>query len=83
MTPDEVLAVVRARAAQLIGADEAVLPVEAAFAEDLHVDSLALVEYVMDLEDELGIELPETEMAGVGTVGQLAALAAAKVAEKA
>jgi len=34
---------------------------------------------VLALEDELGIELPEHEMAGVSTSEQLAALAASKL----
>ncbi len=34
---------------------------------------------MLALEDELGIELPEHEMAGVSTPDQLAALAASKL----
>ena len=34
------------------------------FVDDLKVDSLSLVEYTMELEDSLGVELPEDEAIG-------------------
>ena len=39
------------------------------FVDDLQVDSLSLVEYTMDLEDALGIELPEEELEDLKTIG--------------
>ena len=42
------------------------------------VDSLALVELVMDLEDAYGIDLSEAEVAGAGTVGGLVDLVLAR-----
>lgn len=43
---------------------------EATFAEDLEADSLDVVELVMELEEEFGIEVPEEELQDVKTVGQ-------------
>lgn len=43
---------------------------DVSFKEDLHVDSLALVEYTMALEDDLGISLPEDEVVDLKTIGQ-------------
>ena len=43
---------------------------EASFADDLDADSLDLVELVMALEEEFGVEVPEEELAEVKTVGQ-------------
>jgi acyl carrier protein len=43
---------------------------EASFGDDLEADSLDLVELVMALEEEFGIEVPEEEIEGVKTVGQ-------------
>jgi acyl carrier protein len=43
---------------------------EARFEEDLDADSLDLVEAVLALEEELGVDIPEEEMEGVTTVGQ-------------
>jgi acyl carrier protein len=43
---------------------------EASFADDLDADSLDVVELVMALEEEFGIEVPEEDLADVKTVGQ-------------
>lgn len=43
---------------------------DATFAEDLDADSLDVVELVMALEEEFGIEVPEEELQDVKTVGQ-------------
>ena len=51
-----------------VSADQ-VVP-EAKFADDLDADSLDLVELVMALEEEFGIEVPEEELEGIETVGQ-------------
>ncbi len=48
---------------------EQVVP-EAKFADDLDADSLDLVEFVMALEEEFGVEVPEEDLEGVETVGQ-------------
>ena len=42
---------------------------EASFAEDLDSDSLDLVELVMALEEEFGIEVAEEELEGITTIG--------------
>lgn len=52
---------------------------EAKFDDDLDADSLDLVEAVLALEEEFGIEIPEEEMEGVETVGQAVDLAAGKL----
>jgi acyl carrier protein len=49
--------------------DDKIVP-EAKFADDLDADSLDLVELVMALEEEFGVEVPEEELEGVETVGQ-------------
>lgn len=69
----EVLRVLREKAAAVLGADD--LEELAPLAQ---IDSLALVELVMDLEDALGIELTEPEVASASTVGALVDLAVAK-----
>jgi acyl carrier protein len=52
--PDEVLAIIRERLAEILEIDEAVVTLDANFAEDLEADSLALIELVEALEEELG-----------------------------
>ena len=52
--PDEVLALVRERLAAILEIDEARVTLDARFADDLDADSLALIELVEELEEELG-----------------------------
>ena len=49
--------------------EDKVVP-EAKFGDDLDADSLDLVELVMALEEEFGVEVPEEDLEGVETVGQ-------------
>lgn len=42
---------------------------ESAFMEDLGADSLDVVEIVMALEDEFGVEIPDTDVTNIKTVG--------------
>ena len=58
--------------------EEKVVP-DARFGDDLDADSLDLVELVMALEEEFGIEVPEDELEGVETVGQAYDLVAGKL----
>ena len=74
----EVLAVVRRLAAELLDAAPDAITDETHFVDDLAVDSLALVEYAMALEDALDVRLPEDELTEVTTVGQLVDLLTAK-----
>ena len=49
------------------------------FADDLDADSLDLVELVMALEEEFGVEVPEDELEGIKTVGQAYELVVGKL----
>jgi acyl carrier protein len=52
--PDEVFALIRERLAEILEIDESTVTMDARFAEDLDADSLALIELVEALEQELG-----------------------------
>ena len=58
--------------------DDQVVP-DARFADDLDADSLDLVELVMALEEEFGVEVPEDELEGIKTVGQAYELVVGKL----
>ena len=73
-------AVVRDTAVDLLDLAPEQLAEDATFREDLAVDSLALVEYCMALEDALGVALPEDEVAATATVGEFTDLVAGKTA---
>ncbi|MEI6497317.1 MAG: acyl carrier protein [Actinomycetota bacterium] len=57
-------------AVEVLSVDEAAVTPEAKFGDDLDADSLDLVELVMALEEEFGVEVPEDELNDVETVGQ-------------
>ena len=69
MTRAEVLQVMREKAEQLLELAPEDVQEDRSFVTDLQVDSLSLVEYTMDLEDALGIELPEEEIEDLPTIG--------------
>ena len=65
-------------AVELLSVDAAKVTHDARFKEDLEADSLDLVEFVMALEEEFSVEVPEKELEGITTVGQAFDLIAAK-----
>jgi acyl carrier protein len=70
---------VRKVLAEQLAQDIDEVTLEARFEEDLDADSLDLVEAVLALEEELGVEIPESEMQPVKTVGQAVDLVAGKL----
>jgi acyl carrier protein len=52
--PDEVYRILRERLAEILEIDEARITLDSSFTEDLDADSLALIELVEALEEELG-----------------------------
>jgi acyl carrier protein len=80
MSRDEVLAVMRDAAVELLKIDPAKVTEQATFADDLEADSLDVVELVMALEEKLDISIPEEELEGIKTVGEALDVIAAKVA---
>ncbi len=52
--PDEVYRLIRERLAEILEIDEGRVTLDARFADDLDADSLALIELVEALEEELG-----------------------------
>jgi acyl carrier protein len=66
---------VHAALAEAFGIEESILTSDASLYADVGADSLAVMETICALEDDLGIELPESnEFAlGIRTVGDLVA----------
>jgi acyl carrier protein len=66
----ELFARFRKCAVEVLSVPEDKVVPEAKFGDDLDADSLDLVELVMALEEEFGVEVPEEDLEGVETVGQ-------------
>ena len=54
-----------------LGINAAEVVPEANFIDDLGADSLDIVEFLMALEDQYGIEVPDEDAEGLQTVGDL------------
>jgi acyl carrier protein len=53
-----------------LGLEADKIKLDARFEEDLEVDSLGVVELLMALEDNFGVQIPDEEAESIGTVGQ-------------
>ena len=51
---DEVFAIVRTHLAEILEIDDDTVTLDSSFADDLHADSLALIELVEAIEEDLG-----------------------------
>jgi len=86
--PDEVLRLIRERLVDILEIDEALVTPEARFAEDLGADSLALIELVEALEEELGertvgFTVDDDDLADLHTVGEAVDYVVARLGEAA
>lgn len=54
-----------------LGVDESKITLEASFKEDLGVDSLDVVELVMELEDEFDLEISDEDAEKITSVGEV------------
>lgn len=69
MLTEEQLLRLRKIVADRLGVNEAQIVPEASFVEDLNADSLDLVELIMSLEEEFGIQIPDEDAEKIRTVG--------------
>ena len=67
---DELFARFKKCAVEVLSVSEDQVTPDAKFGDDLDADSLDLVELIMGLEEEFGVEVPEEDLEGVETVGQ-------------
>jgi acyl carrier protein len=79
MDRSEALGVLTECAVEVLHVDATAVTEDARFKEDLDADSLALIEFVMALEEKLDISVPEEDLDGVTTVGQALDLVLSKL----
>ena len=83
MDRTEIVERMRTKAVELLDVTAEAFVETASLKDDLEVDSLDIVEYVMALEDEFAVELPEEELTGARTISDLVDVVVAKTAEAA
>ena len=79
MDNDEAFEKFKQCAVEVLQVEPAKVTKEARFADDLDADSLDLVELVMALEEQFGINVDESELEGVETVNQAFELVTSKL----
>ncbi len=79
MDRNEIIDAVYDACVEVLKVDKATLTETTSFADDLDADSLALVEVVMQLEEQFDLRIPEDELEGVATIGSAADVVAKHV----
>jgi acyl carrier protein len=65
---EEILNKIQEITADRLGVEESDVTPDASFREDLEADSLDLVELIMELEEQFGMEIPDEEAEKITTV---------------
>ncbi len=65
----DVLEKVKKIIVEQLSAEESEVTPDASFIEDLGADSLDIVELIMALEEEFGVEIPDEDAEKISTVG--------------
>ena len=68
MDREEILTKIQEITSDRLGVDETDVTPDASFREDLEADSLDLVELIMELEEQFGMEIPDEEAEKITTV---------------
>lgn len=69
MATSEMEARLRKIVAEQLGVEEEKISATASFTDELHADSLDLVELIMSLEEEFGVEIPDGDAEKILTFG--------------
>lgn len=70
MSEQEVFAKIASLLSERFDIDQDQITMETNFQEDLQADSIDMVEFELELEDDFGEEIPDEEAAKITTVGQ-------------
>ena len=68
METEEIFEKVKTVIVEQLGIDEASVRMDSSFLDDLGADSLDIVEFIMSLEEEFGIEIPDEDVEKIVTV---------------
>jgi acyl carrier protein len=70
MSKEEIMAKLKPVIAEQLGVDEGEVTETASFTEDLNADSLDLVELIMSLEEQFGLQISDEDAEKLTTVGE-------------
>lgn len=73
MSEEEIFNKIKALIANNFEIDEDKITKDTSFTDDLDADSIDLVEFILQLEDEFGAEIPDEEAEKIKTVGDAVA----------
>ncbi|MCD6579889.1 acyl carrier protein [bacterium] len=62
----------KAKVSEKLGKEVSEVTNDARFIEDLQADSLDLMDFIMELEEDYNVEIPSTDSEGLKTFGDLA-----------
>ena len=70
MSKEEIMAKLKPVIAEQLGVDEGEVTETASFTEDLNADSIDLVELIMSLEEQFGLQISDEDAEKLTTVGE-------------
>ena len=70
MSKEEIMAKLKPVIVEQLGVDEGEVTETASFTEDLNADSLDLVELIMSLEEQFGLQISDEDAEKLTTVGE-------------
>jgi len=73
MSQDDVLGELSTILSTVTGADPGEVTPQTSFTDDLHIDSMTMVEVIVAAEDRYGLLIPDDEWPRFSTVGDLVA----------
>ena len=68
METEEIFDKVKTVIVEQLGIDESSVRMDSSFLDDLGADSLDIVEFIMALEEEFGLEIPDEDVEKIVTV---------------
>jgi acyl carrier protein len=72
-TQEEIIAELGQIVEEVTGIEPSEVTVDKSFVDDLDIDSLSMVEIAVQTEDKYGVKVPDEDLAGLRTVGDIVA----------
>ena len=81
-TQEEIIAGLAEIIEEVTGIEPSEVTPEKSFVDDLDIDSLSMVEIAVQTEDKYGVKIPDEDLAGLRTVGDVVASYIQKLEEE-